>query len=468
MKKVYGYIRVSTVKQGEGVSLIEQKNSIQNYADIHQLKIVEWFEEKETAAKKGRPFFSRMLTLLKRKKADGVIIHKIDRSARNLKDWADLGDLIDMGCDVHFSFEAIDFNTRGGRLSADIQAVISADYIRNLREETKKGLYGRLKQGIYPFDAPIGYLNTGGGVPKAVDKIKAPLVRKLFNLYATGQYGIVELGSVMFNLGLTNRNSKQITRNGIAHILSNSFYIGIIKLRKNGQVFEGIHDPILSKKLFDDVQKVLKGKAPNLKVRHDYLFRRRIRCKLCNKSLIGEKQRSHIYYRCHDRECPTKTIREDVVEEVVIDFLSKISVNKNQINEARKFFGSVNKKQELQKLDQTKAINLELTKIETRTNSLIEKLLDGLIEDSLYTKLKEELLHQKVSLTDKLREISKESRNGEDNLKFLEHLKKLKSIYLLEHSVDQNELKRELLNILTSNIYYSDQKLSIQTKPIQR
>ncbi len=40
--------------------------------------------------------------------------------------------------------------------SADIQGVVAADYVRNLREETKKGLYGRLKQGIYPLGAPIG------------------------------------------------------------------------------------------------------------------------------------------------------------------------------------------------------------------------------------------------------------------------------------------------------------------------
>jgi len=197
MKKVYGYIRVSTVKQGEGVSLLEQKESIQKYAQKNDLQIVKWFEEKETAAKKGRPVFSKMLALLERNRADGVIIHKIDRSARNLKDWADLGELIDKGINVHFSFEAIDFNTRGGRLSADIQAVISADYIRNLREETKKGLYGRLKQGVYPFDAPIGYLNTGGGNFKAIDPVKAPLIRKLFELYSTGLYGILDCQTEM-------------------------------------------------------------------------------------------------------------------------------------------------------------------------------------------------------------------------------------------------------------------------------
>jgi DNA invertase Pin-like site-specific DNA recombinase len=113
-------------------------------------KITRWFIEQETAAKRGRPIFGQMLKLLKAEKASGVIIHKIDRSARNLKDWADLGELIDSGIEVHFANESLDLHSRGGRLSADIQAVVASDYIRNLREETKKGFYGRLKQGLYP------------------------------------------------------------------------------------------------------------------------------------------------------------------------------------------------------------------------------------------------------------------------------------------------------------------------------
>jgi len=155
MKNVYGYVRVSTAKQGDGVSLEMQTESIEIYAKANQLKIVDWFVEKETAAKHGRPLFSKMVSQLQSKIADGVIMHKIDRSARNLRDWAAIGELMDSGIEVHFSFESIDCDTRGGRLSADIQAVIAADYIRNLRSETIKGLYGRLKQGIWPLPAPI-------------------------------------------------------------------------------------------------------------------------------------------------------------------------------------------------------------------------------------------------------------------------------------------------------------------------
>ena len=135
MKTFYEYIRVSTAKQGDkGVSLQEQHAAIVRYAERQGLHIITCFEECLTAAKQGRPIFREMLRGLKKGDADGVIIHKIDRSARNLRDWADLGELIDAGVSVHFANESVDLQSRGGRLSADIQAVVAADYVRNLRE----------------------------------------------------------------------------------------------------------------------------------------------------------------------------------------------------------------------------------------------------------------------------------------------------------------------------------------------
>ena len=182
MKKYFAYIRVSTVRQGEkGSSLQEQRTAIESYARRNNLTVAEWYEETETAAKQGRPLFSKLLKDLAQGRASGVIVHKIDRSARNLRDWAALGELHDRGIELHFAHESLDLSSRGGRLSADIQAVVAADYIRNLRDEIRKGFYGRLKQGLYPLPAPIGYLDQGGGVAKAIDPLRGPLITKAFS-----------------------------------------------------------------------------------------------------------------------------------------------------------------------------------------------------------------------------------------------------------------------------------------------
>src|SRR4051794_7032719 len=248
-KEYFGYIRVSTAKQGEkGVSLEEQRQAIERYSQRYGLSITKWFEERETAAKRGRAVFGQMLQNLRNEYASGVVMHKIDRGARNLKDWADLGDLADTGVEIHFANEAIDLKTRGGRLSADIQAVVAADYIRNLREETKKGFYGRVKQGFYPRPAPIGYLDAGGGKPKLIDPETAPLVRTAFNLYATGRFGLHDLRDELEIRGLRTRTGSIVSRNGLSVLLKNPFYIGLIRIRN--ELFPGLHDALVPKSTF--------------------------------------------------------------------------------------------------------------------------------------------------------------------------------------------------------------------------
>src|SRR5690606_21719240 len=143
---------------------------------------------------------------------------------------------------------------RGGRLTADIQAVIAADYIRNLREETLKGLNGRLAQGIYPFKAPVGYRDNGGGQLKTHDPAMAPLVRQAFELYASGLHTVRSLAVEMEQRGLRNSVGRPLTKSGIDDMLSNPFYCGLIRSKKRGRIYKGAHEPIVSASLFERVQ----------------------------------------------------------------------------------------------------------------------------------------------------------------------------------------------------------------------
>jgi len=177
-KTYFAYTRVSTVKQGEGVSLDAQKEAIGRYCAQHALTVTHWFQEKETAVKQGRPVFTDMVKRLNQKQADGVVMHKIDRSARNMRDWATINDLLDRGVDVRFAADSIDLTTRSGRLTASMLAVLAEDNIRNLKEEQEKGFKGRLKQGLYPLKAPIGYLDNGGGKAKTICPTVGPLIKR--------------------------------------------------------------------------------------------------------------------------------------------------------------------------------------------------------------------------------------------------------------------------------------------------
>ncbi len=453
MKKVYGYIRVSTVKQGAGVSLQEQREAIVRYAEKQELHIMDWFEELETAAKQGRPLFTKMMKLLQDGKASGVIIHKIDRSARNLRDWASLGDLIDKGVDVHFAHESLDMDTRGGRLAADIQAVIASDYIRNLRDEAMKGLYGRLKQGIYPFGAPIGYHNNGGGQLKTIDPIQGPLVKKTFQLYATGKYTLKTLTKAMQELGLKNTKGKHLYLSTISNILNNPFYTGVLKVK--GRTFQGGHEPLVSSKLFTDVQNILTGKTNSKVVKHDFIFRRLLKCKDCGYSLIGERQKGQVYYRCHSRDCPTKAIREDVIEKSLLVAFEQVQLHQVEaqvlddlLEEARKSWSANEEGVE-------ESIRMQQSRVSQKLERLTDAYIENAIEKAIFEEKKEMLLvelqglrHKKTQIVGQKEAIFRKARN------FLELVKSVKNSYLSAIT----EEKRKIMKIITSNLSIQGKK----------
>ncbi len=449
MKKFFGYTRVSTAKQGErGVSLQEQREAIARYAQRYGLEIVQWFEERQTAAKRGRAVFNHLLKLLRHEKASGVIIHKIDRSARNLKDWADLGELIDQGIEVHFANESLDLHSRGGRLSADIQAVVAADYIRNLREETRKGFYGRLKQGFYPLPAPLGYVDKGKGKAKELDPVKAPLVRKAFELYATGRFNLDSLCEEMYRLGLRNRQGGTVTRTGWSVVLNNTFYIGVIRLRRTGESFAGAHPSLIAKQLFDRVQCILNGRTPTQTIVHDFLFRRLLRCRHCGYSLIGELQKGHVYYRCHTRGCATKSIREEAIEEAVLSMVPRVHFSAEECIYLKKRVPQLRESWVSQTQDGIKALALRLAQLQDRLGRVTDAYIDGGIEKNLFEERKTTLLLERKDVEGKIAQLKMHGASLPDRLtKFLELAGRLCSSY--ETALPDE--KRHLVQIFTSN-----------------
>lgn len=448
MKSLYAYIRVSTTKQGEhGVSLQEQRAAIERYALQHGVEVAEWFEEVQTAAKRGRPVFARMLRLLQHGKAQGVVIHKIDRSARNLKDWADLGELIDRGIQVHLAAESLDLHSRGGRLSADIQAVVAADFIRNLREETRKGFYGRLRQGLYPLAAPIGYLDQGRGKPKIHDPERAPLIRGAFQLYATRGYSLNQLVAEMYLRGLRNRRGGRVTLNGISRLLNNPFYVGVIRLR-SGESFVGVHEPLIAKDLFDHVQRILRGKTNTKALAHDFAYRRSLSCALCHQTLIGEHQKGHTYYRCHTPGCETKTVREEVVESSVNSALSLLRLKPTELallrQAAEDFLASqVNDRESLRE-----SLELRLGNIKSRMGRLTDLLIDDAIGKDIFEERKAVLLMERADIERQLGDLTGAQATRANRLReYLELLSRAQ----LQHEFANPSDRRDLLSELTSN-----------------
>jgi len=461
-KKYFSYVRVSTQRQGQtGTSIAEQMSAIDSYALRHGLNIIRRFEERETAAKTGRPVFLDLLKGLKNNAAQGLIIHKIDRSARNLKDWAELGSLIDLGVEVHFANESLDLNSRGGRLSADIQAVVASDYIRNLREETKKGIYGRLKQGLYPFPARVGYLDCGKGKPKKIDPLQGQLVKEAFELYGTGNWPLNKLVELMYEKGLRNKGKQKISRNGLVGILKNPFYYGLIKINKTNELFTGLHKPLIAKRLFDQVQNVFAGRRKRGVSKHYYTFRKLISCSRCKYLLIAENQKGHQYYRCHTKNCPQKTVREEAIDLQLMKMFQTIQLSKTEYEWLRTEVDKL-MENEPSRIEMTRRqLTLEIDTIGSRLAKLADAYVDEVFDKQTYLQKKNELIIKQYEIKEKLRsQDSDYKRVTEDLDKFLELVN---SVYL-SYKLGNPDEKREMVQIVTSNLQIMDKKLIIKLK----
>jgi len=400
MKKYYGYIRVSTVRQGEkGTSLAEQKAAIEIYCKREGIAIGEWFEELQTAAKTGRTVFLKMLRNIQIKGVAGLVLHKIDRGARNLKDWAELSQLVDSGVDVRIAGDSVDLNSRGGRLSGDILAVVAADFIRNLRDEVKKGQRGRLKQGLYPFFAPIGYLNTGPGGVKVIDPFRGPFVREAFALYATGGYSIRMLRQELIRRGFVTRSGRQPTINDVHVLLGRSFYYGRIEV--NGESFIGVHEPIVSKALFDRAQAVLRGRSRRInRGGRRYLLQRMLLCKTCSRFLYAETQKGHVYYRCQSTTCKGTCIRESYVAANVARDVAEMQISEHLMATFKGLFDIAASDKRMGDQGRNLGAAQRLAEIETRHKRLVDAYLEGALDRKEYDERKGMLVDERIKLNE--------------------------------------------------------------------
>ena len=217
--RAFSYLRVSTKEQAErdgdpeGYSIPAQREANQRKGDSLGADIVaEFVDRGESARSADRPDLQRMLTALQTANIQYVIVHKIDRLARNRADDVAIHLAIQKaGASLVSATENID-ETPSGMLVHGIMSSIAEFYSRNLANEVIKGLGQKARSGGTPGRAPVGYLNvrTTNAEGREVRSItpdpeRAPLVRLAFELYATGDYSIQRLQETLADQGLTSR-----------------------------------------------------------------------------------------------------------------------------------------------------------------------------------------------------------------------------------------------------------------------
>ena len=402
------YTRKSTEDDDRQVLSIEaQLFELKEFAAKEKLEIVASFEEAKTAKEPGRIKFAEMLSLIEKGKAEGILSWNPDRLARNSVDGGRIIHMIDRGLIKSLKFPTFWFEpTPQGLFMLSIAFGQSKYYVDNLRENTKRGLRQKIRNGVWPGWAPLGYLNNLKTKGIDIDPHKAARLRRIFELYSTGNQTLYSLANCCDKNGLKGKLNKKISPSNIQSILQNIFYIGLMKYK--GEIFEGTHEPLISKKLFDKCQEVMakRGKVKEVR-KHNFTFLGLLKCGSCGCSITAEKQKGHNYYRCTKKKglCQEKYLREESLLKQIKNFLQKVSLSSHDTG---KVLAALNQEEERAKQQaQSEAVNLkeQLAQIEVKLQKLLDVYLENVLTQQEYAAKKEKLIAEKVRLEEKITEI---------------------------------------------------------------
>ncbi|MFH1284549.1 MAG: recombinase family protein [Candidatus Peregrinibacteria bacterium] len=471
--KYYLYARKSTDEDDRQVLSIEaQLTELREYATKEKLEVIDEFVESKTAKVPGRPVFNKMIEQLELGGHPdinvGILAWHPDRLARNSIDGGKIIYLIDEQKIKSLKFPTFWFDsTPQGKFMLSIAFGQSKYYIDNLSENIKRGIRQKLRRGELPGLAPVGYLNELRRHTIVKDPERWKAVRALFEAYATDEKTLEDLQKLSLSLGLVSRRTdKALSLSRLEGMLQNPFYYGII-IRK-GEAYQGSHEPIISKQLFDKVQRVMKMRSKPRKAKEiaTFAFRGIFTCGECGRAITAEKKvkksgRTYIYYRCtkKNRVCSQKYVEERKLVRQLNELFQKVALSDDWKEKFMKQWEQDYKEASTASSSSAATYKTELREIEEKLMRLLDAYLEQTITNEEYTATKKKLLNRKIEIKENLKE------SGGRGLRWLELFKEwILSAHQAINYVDSGNLeeKRSFLQKIGSNFHIIGQKAAVE------
>ena len=464
-QKFFLYARKSTdVEDKQVLSIDAQITELRAFAKNEKLEIVEEFVEKRTAKIPGRPIFGEMMRRIEKGEVSGIISWHPDRLARNSVDGGQIVYFLDIGNLASLKFPSHWFeNTPQGKFSLSMAFVQSKYYVDSLSENTKRGLRQKVRMGIFPSQAPVGYLNDSRTKTIVVEKKKSRIVRLAFERYVKGGQRLEDIANFLAKNGISTRSGKRISKTKASFVLSNPFYIGLFKY--GGEIHEGKHEPIISKKLFDEAQEMLKLRGqPERKAKNEpQPFCGLISCASCGMMITGEHKfkrqkngnvHEYTYYRCTKKsktiKCPESAVREKELNRQLSSEIQKVSLPKDWAEELLKMAEKDFNNSAPSLTACVKEKEEKISSLSKRLERLLSGYLDQDIEKEIYRVEKGKLILQKKSLEEEITNLSHKQNDWLEPMK--EWIKDAQSLDKIASDDDLFAKKVKAKEIFGSNL----------------
>lgn len=406
--------RVSTEEQkNEGSSLPAQSARLEEYCKRKGFEVSHRFSFDESAYKTKRDEFDKILDVIsKTKEKVAVCFDKVDRLSRNVFDKR-VSLLYEMAIsgkiEIHFVSDGQILNDKIGateKFHFQINLGLAKYFSDAISDSVKRAHEQMIRDGRITGRPPIGYMSIKIDEERrdiVPDPIRAPLIRRAFELYASGNYSVETLRNKLVLEGLTNLNGNPIASSILERMLKNPFYHGIMQ-RKDGKEFPHRYKTIIDQKLFRDCQDVFAGrrKAPTKNAGKAYIFQGLLTCADCGCRYTPETHKGRfVYYSCTNarRMCKKVYVNEN-------DLLSPILKDLDMMGKLpsayiERITSELKKSHESKTLYHTSAITAlqtQYNETQARIDNLLNLLIDGKIPQEAYDKKQQELKKRQYDL----------------------------------------------------------------------
>lgn len=341
------YARKSTEQEDkQALSIESQVKEMQSLAEREGLEIVEIKREAHSSKEVGqRPVYNELISEIRQGKFNGILTWAPDRLSRNAGDLGSVVDLMDQGL-LH------EIRTYGQRFTNNpnekfllmilgSQAKLEND---NKMVNVKRGLRARCEMGLWPSVPPTGYLSHSDRNRKCeviLDERRADVIKQMYEKVAyDGWSGRKLYHWLRDDIRFRTKHGKPLTLSNIYIILKSTFYYGEFEYPKgSGQWYKGIHEPIITKDLYLQVQKQITSDHLVRAQDKEFAFTKMLTCGLCGSGITADEkfknlkdgtQARYVYYGCtkfRDKNCKCGHIREEDLIEQMANILDTVSLD---------------------------------------------------------------------------------------------------------------------------------------------
>jgi DNA invertase Pin-like site-specific DNA recombinase len=429
MKRFIALARVSSREQErEGFSLAVQEDAFKGYARKHQGELVRLFRIAETATKsEERKEFRKLIAYAKKhhRELDGILFYKVDRAARNLKDFMLLEEIeSDYGIEF-ISITQSTENTPSGRMMRRQLATFAAFTTEQQSLDVREGIRKRVEEGYPPSRASFGYRNVriDGRSVVEVHPENSLKIRRIFELYAYHCISVEDLPNRLFQEGIYYSPSKpRFSVSSLYGYFRDRSYIGEVKY--HGDWYPGNHKPLIDPETWNRVQVLLGQKVYRS---HEMLYAGGlITCGHCGRPVTGEVKekktkkgmRRYTYYRCArytKKNHPRIRIREERFEEQVLGLLAEMAANSEPVKSwLVTVFRERSRDADHATAHRITELKRQRSRLAEEQNELLGLRLSSKIDDGQFERKQAELREREECLTQQIEMLTNDRKKAED------------------------------------------------------